>query len=94
MRLLATVDDAIEAGAIARDEAERRLLARGLDPTKYERLLDELARATEQVVAAHEHGLDVAEYRAYLDRLYGQLEADPVVDELPQPPKRTLALRW
>jgi len=65
---LATVDDAIQAGAIAREEAE--------------------------VVAAHELGLDVAEYRTYLDRLYGQLEADSVVDKLPQPPKRTLALRW
>ena len=93
-RLLATVDDAIQAGAIAREEAERRPLTRGLDPAKYGRLLDELRHATEQVVAAHELGLDVAEYRTYLDRLYGQLEADSVVDKLPQPPKRTLALRW
>jgi hypothetical protein len=91
---LATVSDAVEAGAIARSEAERRLLARGLDPTKYARLLEGLRRATEQVVAAHAHGRDIAEYHAYLDRLYGQLDADPVVDKLPQPPKRTLALRW
>jgi hypothetical protein len=91
---LATVSDAIEAGAIARDEAERRLLARGLDPTTYSRLLDELAHATEQAVAAHEHRRDIAEYRAYLDRLYEQLDADPVIDKLPQPPKRTLVLRW
>ena len=91
---MATVSDAIESGAIARDEAERRLFKRDLDPTKYARLLDELAHATEQVIAAHEHGRDVAEYRTYLDRLYEQLDADPVVDKLPQPPKRSLALRW
>jgi hypothetical protein len=91
---LATVSDAIEAGAIARDEAERRLFKRDLDPTKYARLLDELAHATEQTIAAHEHGRDVAEYRAYLDRLYEQLDADPVISNLPQPPMRTLVLRW
>jgi hypothetical protein len=91
---LATVSDTIEAGAVACGDAERRLLARDLDPAAYARLLDALRRATEQVVAAHEHGRDVAEYRAYLDGLYGQLDADPVVDKLPEPPKRTLALRW
>jgi hypothetical protein len=91
---VASVSEAVEAGAIARDDAERRLLARGLDPAAHERLLDALRHATEQVVAAHEHGCDTAEHRDYLDRLYGQLEAEPVVDKLPRPPKRSLALRW
>ena len=91
---MATVSDAVEAGAIAREEAERRLLTRGLDPAKYGRLLDELRHATEQVVAAHEHGRDVRPYRECLDAIYGRLDSDPVVDELPEPPMRTLALRW
>jgi hypothetical protein len=94
VRPLATVSDAIEAGAIARDEAERRLLERGLDPAAYVRLLDVLRHATEQLVAAHEHRLDVRAYRERLDQVYELLDADPVGDELPQPPRRTLALCW
>jgi hypothetical protein len=94
VRRLATVSDVVEAGAIARDEAEMRLLTRGLDPAAHARLLDALQRAIEQVVAAHEHGRDTGEYRAYLDELYARLDADPVVDGLPEPPRRTLALRW
>jgi hypothetical protein len=89
-----SVSAAIEAGAIARDDAERRLLARGLDPATHTRLLDGLRHAIEQVVAAHEHRLAVAEYRDYVDAIYERLDADPVVDRLPQPPRRTLALRW
>jgi hypothetical protein len=91
---MATVSDAVEAGAIARDDAERRLLARGLDPAGHARLLDELRHATEQMVAAHEHRLDAREYRDRLDEVYERLDANPVVDTLPRPPRRTLALCW
>jgi hypothetical protein len=91
---LATVDDAVEAGAIARGEAERRLLIRGLDPAACTRLIDAIGGATEQVVAAHELGRDTGEYRRYLDELYTRLDVDPRRDDLPEPPMRTLALRW
>jgi hypothetical protein len=91
---VASVSDAFEAGAIARDDAERRLLARGLDPARYARLLDALRHATEQVVAAHAHGHDAREHRRHVDAIYALLDADRVGDKLPEPPRRTLALRW
>ena len=95
MRPLATVDDAIEAGEIAREEAERRLRERGLNPDDYPLLLHGLAHATEQAVAAHEYGrADLRDYHECLDSIYEQLAANPVVDRAPRPPKRTIRMDW
>jgi hypothetical protein len=91
---LTAPDDARELGAIAAEDASRQLLARGVDPDRCRRLLQALERGIAQQVAAREHGHDVREYRAYVDALYARLDADPVRDELPEPPRRTLALRW
>jgi hypothetical protein len=66
---LASPADGREAGRIAVAEAEARLLERGAGGGERRRLLDALGRATEPVVAAHEHGRDERPYRAYLDEL-------------------------
>jgi hypothetical protein len=59
------------------------------------RLLTELARAVEQVLAAIEQARDVREHRRHLDDVHGRLETDPLADDAAiEPPKRTLALRW
>jgi hypothetical protein len=92
---LATVDDAGEAGLVAREEAEQQLLERGYDLTQYPRLLTGLQHAVEQVVAANElHRDDIADYRSCLDEAYELLDAEPVVDRMPRPPKRTLRMSW
>ncbi len=91
---MATPADARDVARIAVADAEGRLLERGADLRRCRWLLDVLARGTEQVIAAREYGRDTADYRRYLDDVYARLDAEPVVDELPEPPKRTLALRW
>jgi hypothetical protein len=91
---LATPTEAREIAAIAFADAEARLLERGVDLRSCGRLLEALRRGTEQVIAAREHGCDTGDYRRYLDAVYARLDADPIVDRLPEPPKRTLAMRW
>lgn len=92
---MATVDDAVAAGEVAADEAALRLLARGIDPARHERLLEELKFAVGQCVAAVEHGRrDLPEFRRRLDLIWAQIDADPVVDALPPPTRRKLAMRW
>jgi hypothetical protein len=89
-----TPDDALELGAVAAAHAAACLLERGVDPDSCPRLLAALESWVAQVVAARERGLNVGEYRACVDALYARLDATPVIDALPEPPRRMLALRW
>jgi hypothetical protein len=91
-----TPDDVRALAAEAVEDARMRLLERGLPPDGYPRLLEALWRAVEQVVAARELELgdDVESRRRYLDAVLDALDATPIVDRPPQPPRRTLALRW
>jgi hypothetical protein len=91
---LASPDEAREVGEIAACDAEARLLERGVDVRASRRLLDALRRGTEQLVAANEHGRNVAEYRAFVDELYRLLDSSPTSAKLPLPPRRTLSMRW
>jgi hypothetical protein len=93
---LATVDEAIEAGMIARAEAEDRLLERGLAPADYGPLLDALAHGMTQTVAAHERGWPntIKDARRFVDEVYAALEADPPRLKLPMPARRRLGLNW
>jgi hypothetical protein len=86
--------EASEVAAQAVEDARLRLLERGLNPNGYPRLLEALARAVEQVIAARELGGDVESRRVFLYAVLDALDATPVVDRAPQPPRRTLALRW
>ena len=91
---MASPADAREAGSIAVAEAEARLLERGAGVGERRRLLDALGRATEQVVAAPEHGRDERPYRAYLGEPYRRLDANPPSAGMPELPRQRLALRW
>jgi hypothetical protein len=89
-----TPDEAREVAAQAVEDARLRLLERGLNPNGYPRLIEALRLAVEQVLAARELGDDVESRRHYLDEVLDALDATPVVDREPEPPRRTLALRW
>jgi hypothetical protein len=93
---LATVEDAIEAGAIARAEAEERLVERGYELEPYERVLAALEYGMTQVVAAHARGWPrtIADTRRFLDEVYACLDADPPRVKLPAPARRRLGLNW
>jgi hypothetical protein len=89
-----TPDEALELGRVAAAHAAECLLERGVDPDSCPRLLAALEQGVAQAVAARERGCDVGEYRTYVAKLYELLDAAEPVDELPEPPMRTLALRW
>jgi hypothetical protein len=91
---LATVEDARGIAGIAVADAEGRLLERGVDLHGCGGLLEALRHGTEQVIAAREHGRDTADYRRFVDEVYARLDADPIDDTVPEPPKRSLAMRW
>jgi hypothetical protein len=74
------------------DEA-REVAAQAVEDARL-RLLEALRLAVEQVLAARELGDDVESRRHYLDEVLDALDATPVVDREPEPPRRTLALRW
>jgi hypothetical protein len=90
-----TPDETRELAADAVYEAIEGLERRGVDPDGCPRLLEALRHGTEQVIAAVEHGRDVAPYRRYLDEVYRRLDADPVIDDARiEPPRSLLAMRW
>ena len=91
---MSTPGDAVEIAAQAAEDARRRLQERDVDPAVCPRLLGALEVGVRQVIAARGHGVGVSERSAYVDELLRRLNADPVVDRLPEPPRRTLALRW
>jgi hypothetical protein len=88
-----SVDETRERAAGAVLDAERGLRARGVNPDNCPGLLRALSDAVTQATIAVEAGRDMSEYRAYLDRVRARLDADPVVDGLVEPPRRTLSTR-
>lgn len=79
-----TVLMALAAGA----EARRDLRRRGIDPSACERLVESLENAYAGVVAAVELGWPVAPREAHLAEIRRRLEAEPLADHPPEPPKR------
>jgi hypothetical protein len=84
------MDELEELGAIAVADVRDRMLARGLDPDRYPRLVGALAPALEQLVLVREAGRDTREYRRFVDELFERLDAARPVDRLPEPPRRRL----
>lgn len=91
---MVTLARAEEMAREAGHRARFGLRQRGVQPEREcPRLLDALQHGVVQAIIAVEVGKDVTPYQAYVDAIYRALDAGPVVDRTPEPPRRRLSRR-